>query len=157
MCATVDNILKEYNPSLKSKLLSIRECLVRKAVIISKLDEELLNNIESENQIAVEIDAAEVFQNFVRRKGIEIEQFFARMKKEEDINRMLTLEQSIQIIRERDKVRVKLPKLRTEKFSGNPNQYRAYRGAFDLVANKNNNLTDVDKFTYLRSYLTGMH
>ena len=80
-----------------------------------------VDNIENENQIAVEIDAAEVFQNFVRRNGIEIEQFFARMKKEENINRMPTLEQSIQMIRERDKVRVKLPKLQTEKFSGNPN------------------------------------
>ena len=27
MCATVDNILKEYNPSLESELLSVREYL----------------------------------------------------------------------------------------------------------------------------------
>ena len=26
---------------------------------------------------------------------------------------------------------------------------------FDLVANENNDLTDAEKFTYLRSYITG--
>ena len=81
-----------------------------KAAVISKLDEELLDNIEDENEIAIEIDAAEEFQNFVRKKGIEIEQFFARIKDEENINRMPALEQSIPIIRERDKVAVKLLK-----------------------------------------------
>ena len=81
-------LLKEYNPSFESELLSIRECLVRKAAVISKLDEELLHGIEDENEIAVEIDAAEEFQNFVRKRGVEIEQFFTRMKDEENINRI---------------------------------------------------------------------
>ena len=48
---------------------------------------------------------------------------------------MPALEQSISIIRERYKVRVKLPKLRIEKFSGDAKQYRAFRDTFDLVAN----------------------
>ena len=42
-----------------------------------------------------------------------------------------------------------------EKFSGDPKQYHAFRDAFDLIANEINDLTDVEKFTYLRSYLTG--
>ena len=73
MCTTVDNILKEYKPSLKGELLPIRECLVRKAAVISKLDEELLDNMEDKKEIAKEIDAAEEFQNSVHKKGIEID------------------------------------------------------------------------------------
>ena len=69
---------------------------------------------------------------------------------------MPALEQSVPIIRERDKVRVKLPKLQIEKFSGDPKQYRAFRDAFDLVANESNDLTDVDKFTYLKRYPAGV-
>ena len=38
---------------------------------------------------------------------------------------------------------------------GDTKQYRAFRDAFDIVANENNDSTDVEKFTYLRSYLTG--
>ena len=56
--------LKQYNSSFQSELLSIRECLVTKSAVISKLDEELLDNIEDEN----EIDSAEESQNFVIRK-----------------------------------------------------------------------------------------
>ena len=155
MCITVDNILKEYKTCLESELLSIRKCLVRKAAVISKLDEELLDKIEDENEIAEEIDAAEEFQIFVHKKGVEMEQFFARIKDEENRNRMPTLEQSIPIIRERNKVRVKLPKLQIETFSGDPKEYRAFIDVFDLIANENNDLADVEKFTYLRSYLTG--
>ena len=155
MYAAVDNILKEYNPFLESELLSIRECLVRKATVISRVDEELLDNIDDESKIAEEIDAAEEFQNFARNKAIEIEQFFARIKDEENRNGISELEQSIPIIRERHKVRVKLPKLQIENLSGDPKQYRAFIDAFDLVANENNDLTDVEKFAYLRSYLTG--
>ena len=92
MHAAVDNILKEYNPFLESELLSIRECLVRKAAVISKLDEELLDNIDDESKIAEEVDAAEEFQNFARNKGIEIEQFFARIKDEENRNGIPELE-----------------------------------------------------------------
>ena len=88
MCTTVDSILNKYNPSLESELLSIRECLVRKAAVISKLDEELFDSIEDENEIAEEINATEEFQNFVGKKRIEIEQFFARIKDEENQNRM---------------------------------------------------------------------
>ena len=76
MCTTIDNILKEYNLSLEKELLSVKECLVRKAAVISKLGEELFDNIEDENEMAEEIDAAEEFQDFARKKGIGIEQFF---------------------------------------------------------------------------------
>ena len=57
-------------------MLSIRECLVRKSVAISKLYKEPLDNFGDENDIAVDIDSAEESQNFVPKKGIEIEQFF---------------------------------------------------------------------------------
>ena len=92
-------------------MLSVRECLVRKVAVISKVDEKLLENIEDENKTAAKIDAAKKFQNFLLQKGIEIEQFFARIEDEENINRMCALEQSIPIIREKDKVIVKLPNL----------------------------------------------
>ena len=53
----------------------------------------MLDNIEDENEIAEEIDAAEEFQNFVRKKRTEIEQFFTRIKDEENRDRMPALEQ----------------------------------------------------------------
>ena len=46
---------------------------------------------------------------------------------------MPALEQPIPIIAERDKVRVKLPKLQIEKFIGVPKQYRAFRDVFEML------------------------
>ena len=68
--------VKEYNFSLQSELLSIRECLARKSAAISKLDKEPLDNTGDENEVAVDIGSAEESQNFVRKKRIKIEQFF---------------------------------------------------------------------------------
>ena len=48
---------------------------------------------------------------------------------------------------------MELPELQTEKFSGDPKWCFAFRDAFNLVANDSNELSDVEKFTYLRSYL----
>ena len=110
MCTSVDNKLKELDPFLEKGLLSIRQSLVRTAAVISKFDEELLDNIEDENKTAAGIDAPKKFQNFVCKKRIQINQFFARKKDEENINRMPALEQSIPMIREKDKIRLKLPK-----------------------------------------------
>ena len=56
---------------------------------------------------------------------------------------------------ERERLRVKLPKLRIEKFSGDPKRCCALRDAFDLTENDNNELSDVEKFTYLWNYLAG--
>ena len=73
LCNTVDDILLTFDTSIESELLSIKDCLVRKAAVVSQLDEDNLNNIEDEEGISEEIDIAEVFQNFVCKKVIEIE------------------------------------------------------------------------------------
>ena len=53
------------------------------------------------------------------------------------------------------KKNVKLPKLEIEKFSGDPKKYVTFRDAFDVAVLKNEYLSDGEKFTYLRSYLSG--
>ena len=67
------------------------------------------------------------FKILCGRRGLKCSSFFARIKDEENMNRIPALEQSVPLIRERDKVRVKLPKLQREKFSGDSKQYRAFR------------------------------
>ena len=91
----------------------------------------------------------------MRRNEIEIDQFFARIQDKENRKKTPALELSIPIIRERDKARVKLAKLQIEKFSGDPKQYFAFIDVFNVVTNENNDFTDVEAFTYLRSYFTG--
>ena len=50
---------------------------------------------------------------------------------------------------------VRLPKLEIKKFGGNPREYRSFESAFRVTIHDNNCLSEVEKFTYLKSYLTG--
>lgn len=50
--------------------------------------------------------------------------------------------------------RVKLPEIQLPSFSGNLSEWITFRDSFRSLIHQNNQLTDVDKFTYLRSALT---
>jgi hypothetical protein len=52
------------------------------------------------------------------------------------------------------RLRVKLPKIELEKFSGDPKKWISWWDSFDSVIHKND-LSNVDKFNYLRSLLMG--
>ncbi|XP_058827738.1 uncharacterized protein LOC131687658 [Topomyia yanbarensis] len=51
--------------------------------------------------------------------------------------------------------RVKLPDIRLPSFSGKIREWVTFRDTFRSLIDNNNQLTDVDKFTYLRSSLSG--
>ena len=78
---TVYDILVSFQTSLKSELLFIKDCLVRKAAVISKLEDDVLDNIEDEEGIAEEINTAEAFKNFFCKRVIESEHSFHTITK----------------------------------------------------------------------------
>lgn len=51
--------------------------------------------------------------------------------------------------------KVKLPKLTLEKFDGSPTKWLAFWSQFKSTIHDNPSLSDVDKFSYLRSYIEG--
>ena len=131
----------------ESRLLTVRSCLERKADIISKLDEEILEDIEDEGEIAKEIEQAENCQNRIREKIIAIDMLIKRdVKKEKPVIRSPPVIQ---------KHNVRLPKLEIEKFCGDPKKYRTFRDSFEAAITKNESLSDVERLTYLRSLLGG--
>lgn len=48
---------------------------------------------------------------------------------------------------------IKLSLLNIEKFSGKPANYRRFMDQIESAIDKNPDLSDIEKFTYLRSYL----
>ena len=49
---------------------------------------------------------------------------------------------------------IKLPLLNIEKFNGDPCNFRIFLGQFESRIHKNPDLSTIDKFNYLKSYLT---
>ena len=50
---------------------------------------------------------------------------------------------------------VKLPKIYIKKFTGDPMQWQQFEDTFDATITGNERISDVEKFTYLRGYLSG--
>ena len=57
--------------------------------------------------------------------------------------------------RQPEEISTRLPKLEMEKFDGNPLNYYTFWSQFEAVVDMNKRLTDVEKFNYLRVFLTG--
>ena len=51
--------------------------------------------------------------------------------------------------------KIRLPKLEIRNFDGNPLEFRGFGDIFDSSVNKDNELSEIAKFTYLRSLLQG--
>ena len=151
----VSRVIEKFTDVDESELLTLRGCLERKATLISKLDEEILESIEEEEEINKEIEEQEELQNKIRKKVIEIDKVMKKVYKNEEEKKRIKTTDGKERTYSDTKVKVRLPKLEIEKFSGDPKRYRAFKDAFDLVTNHNESLTNIEKFTYLQSYIKG--
>ena len=48
---------------------------------------------------------------------------------------------------------VKLPKIVLRKFSGDPLDWKSFQETFEAAVHNNDNISNIEKFTYLRTYL----
>lgn len=73
--------LTGYTSEREAKMLTNKGCLERKAIILTKLDEEILEEIEDDTAIAAEIEIAEAIQNQIQESIIKIEKALKDVKK----------------------------------------------------------------------------
>ena len=50
---------------------------------------------------------------------------------------------------------MKLPKLKIKRFSGDPTEYKSFKDSFEKAVNWRSDIAKVEKFTCLKSFLTG--
>ena len=144
--------MRDFRLDNKPWLLALRESLVKKSEIIAKLDEEILGNLEEMDEISDEIKAGEAVQIQIRTQIHEIDCLLKKVNEaypdvkpgrvdldEGDVSRS----------------KLKLPKLEIVRFGGNPKEYRAFFDAFNVAVGKISSISDIEKFTYLRSYVIG--
>ena len=127
----------------------MKSCLLRKAEVLNKLDEEILDEIDDEQEIAAEIEGSEDIQNKIREKVVQIEKVIKRetIKQEEG-----AMTSNTAVAKQKN---IKLPKLEIDKFHEDPKKYRTFRDSFEVAIIKNESLSNVERFAYLRSYVGG--
>ena len=147
----VDTLLEHYSAKDETQLIAFKSRLQRKVDVVSKLDEDILNDVETESEITDEIEDAEAWHSRVCQKVFEIDEVIRKSLK----GKVDEGETSRPSGTSRAQVHVKLPKYEIEKFNGDPKKYLEFKDAFNVSIANNNNLQKAEKFTYLRSFLSG--
>ena len=129
----------------KDRLLTLKSCVERKASTLSGLDEEILEELDDEAMMVEVIEAAEQLQNQIQSVIIQIKTALKVDEQKPDIKPAL---------REKKK-RMNLPKYTVEDYYGDPKKWRTFRDSFNVAVMKDDELSDVEKFHYLRGYLKG--
>ena len=153
LSTAIDKILGAFDMKNEAELLGLRDTLTRKAVILAQLDDEILQETEDDD-IDDAIEANEAIQEKIQQKIREIDVLLRRAHKAEE-DAKAAAKPETKTVKMRPKATVKLPKYEIKKFSGEPTVYRAFWDAFKVAIDDNDQLSKVEKFTYLQGYVTG--
>ena len=149
MLTEVTTQLTGYTEQREAKVLTLKSCLERKADVLSKLDADILEEMDDGGQMGMEIDQAEALQSQITEAIIKIDKAIKTAAKPEskpDVKPALSGEK---------RQTMKLPKYQVEDFHGDPKKWRSFKESFDVAVTNNPELSDVQMFHYLRGYLKG--
>ena len=157
MIGEIETLLSSTDPDRDDRLFAYKGCLERKADVITKLDSQILDEVDPDS-IAEEIEAAEEIQTEIQMMIVKIDRKLAPTKVKQERSAGSGSSSTNAAGSERDITsqmrHMKLPKYEI-KFDGDPKKYRAFRDSFDVAVMRYSALSDVERFTYLQSFLTG--
>ena len=120
----------------------------KKKITMNRLEDELVENLTNEFEIEELIEESTEFELYADEKLVLIEEMLE--KQFSDINtEVVTKNKST------ESHAVNLPKLEIKKFSGEYTKWQTFMDSFTAAVDSARNLSHVEKFNYLRCYLTG--
>ncbi|XP_066917006.1 uncharacterized protein [Clytia hemisphaerica] len=140
---------------LNSNIITIQS----KHDTIKKLDEKILELLSDDEEMADELNANTEFE-------LKVQKYVSKLKRLErkleapyaNVNVTPIATGTIaatvqQPIIERKNDGVRLPKIEIPKFKGDPLEWNSFRDTFTATIHENSKLSDIEKFTYLQSYV----
>ncbi len=162
--AYVTRALGEIRNRLDSQLtetLSLKQnklMLEEKLITVNNLDDQILDLLDEEAEIATEIDESGLFRENVRKVLLEIEE---KLKSFEMASQgsTVTPTASQQGLRQQTPHGgasfTKLPKLQLRKFYGKPDKWQEFWDSFKTSVDSNPGLSNCSKLEYLRAQCEG--
>ena len=166
LLTSVTDVLKDFDLKKEVELLGYRDTLKRKAEILAQLDDEILMQTEDDD-IDEMIEENEKIQSQIQAKITGIDIFLKKIHRFEDekkaaektepmrVSAAVSAAAPVAVPAATPKATIKLPKYEIKRFSGEATEYRAFWDAFQVAIDQNVSLSNVEKFTYLKSYVTG--
>ena len=148
----IEDVIKDFNPIIDEmvvKLRALKRNYEQQIARIGTVDEEILNLVEAE-------DLEEEHLKSLQESDI----FYVVLAKIEDSLSKVNLSSLPSTIHPPDRsvtsstVQPKLPKLELSKFDGSPKNWLTFWDQFDSAIHLKENMSEVDKFSYLKSLLT---
>ena len=115
------------------------------------MDAEILEYIEDDSDLSDEIEAGEKIQLDIKIKSLEIDTLLKRADKALEKKTV----PDTKVAPDAPVKRVKLPVLTIKEFNGDPKEYTSFVDAFKVAVDTVASIPAVEKFTYLRSFLSG--
>ena len=152
---SIDSVLGAFLPARTNELQGLRAGLVEKFERLRTLDEAIYNAMTEDDNVSEEV--------LVKEAQGASELFIRLTTKFHDIDEILSgptsvtprVERAVSISSSGTINKVKLPKIELQRFSGDAQKWKQFWDSFDSLVNSNEDLSDVDKFYYLRSVLSG--
>ncbi|GBM58855.1 hypothetical protein AVEN_87149-1 [Araneus ventricosus] len=136
------------------ELLSLKSQLTEKLNELIKADESVQLKIEI-SEMAAEIASSEEYKD----KGIDLKSKLQRQiellcdRPQINTNCQSTDNTDNIILSRNETKSVKLPKLNIQTFHGDCSHFLDFWNSFEVAIHKNDSLTKIEKFTYLKTYL----
>ena len=151
-------IMENFQPTGRSELEALHNVLLTKDGLLKELNTRMIDvMLEDEgtedDAISAEISAASDIEITIQitLEDIKKELKWVRHPNEDD-NRSVSSGSSTNSEKKRS---AKLPKIEIEKFGGDPKKWQEWWDAFNSLVHTDDELSEYNKFYYLRSYLVG--
>ena len=126
---------------------------------LKDLDSQILDKLEDEGAIAKEIDKSAELKSSIQESIIKIEQTVSQGEVK-NFGEAANISPAYPLLNPvyppvAKEISIKLPKIFMRKLSGNPLEFQSFWGIFAAAIDSNTQLSNINKFEYLKGLLRG--
>ena len=147
----VKDSTKEDEPVKATKILL--NSLIKKKKVLEKCDESILELLTEDGDVEKEIEDSSVFADRIieATTKLELSLDYIQRKDSESVSPKPEKPRSSP----KTESQIKLPKIPLNEYAGSLVSWNNFWSQYDVAVHKNKDLSVVQKFTYLKSFLTG--
>ena len=152
-----DNLVAAISPTHPvdlAKLTQLKLSLKEKLEMLSKLDDEILELIDNGGDLVKDIDEADTFKQDIYAPIVKIDNNSSLTSITLAAASGTSAVASVVSATPSTTASARLPKLQLRPFNGDLTTWTKFWDAYESAIHKNASLSDIDKFTYLRTLVT---
>ena len=149
--STKETLEQTEEADVSSLLSQLKLSLQGKLEVLKELDKIILENVK-EDETESEIEQSDIINETINKAIFDIESKLTTHGASKN-NSQLNSETLASTEGNSHKSKIKLPKYQPQKFSGDVTKWSTFWDSYEAAVHLNTNLADIEKFSYLKSFL----